>query len=241
MNSEKIMHPDGVTVIIPAYNEEKNITLTVESAIAVLKDVGIQFEIIIIDDGSTDHTKDKIQIFQKKWKQVRVHTHEKNMGFGQTIRDGISLATMGYITGLPGDNDTSPQLLKDLIKRRKEADLITAYMKNPSDRSIMRRSLSYGFIAIMNLLFGLKLRYYNGYFICKTQVLRKVQLISDGFTIFAEAKIRLLSAGYSFKEQQFEHIGRKFGESTAVSFHSLFSTFWVIVTLYYEVRLNGRR
>ncbi len=226
---------NSVSVVIPAYNEEKNIKAALENAISAIDKLVLKYEIIAIDDGSSDATDKILDRLAKKYRHVRVVHHRENRGFGYTIKEAIKLAKMEYITGLPGDNDTSPKLLSDLIKNSRKADLITAYMINTYDRSFFRRTISNIFVLVMNFIFGLNLRYYNSYFICKTKMFKKLTLRSMGFTIFAEAKVRLIKGGASFREIGFEHIQRKHGKSKAVSIGSFLNTLNMLAILFFDM------
>jgi len=219
---------NSVSVIIPAYNEEKTLKETVLGAMKVLSKLKVDYEIIIINDGSTDGTRGEADSLKKN-KRILVLHHKKNEGFGKTIKDGIHAARKEFITGLPGDNDTSPRLLLDLIERKNEADLIIAYMENPEERSVLRRLLSFVFVIIMNLTFGLGLAYYNSYFICRRKLLNQIRLRSKSFSIFAEAKVKLIKSGASYREIPFQHMARKYDRSKAVGMKS----FANIVEMYF--------
>ena len=87
----------------------------------------------------------------------------------------------------------------------------------------------------MNLLFRLRLRYYNSYFIANGKLLKSLPLKSEGFTLFAEAKIRLLKKGVSFTEVPFLYAPRKYGTSKALNKKSLFQAIKIIPVLIGDV------
>ena len=90
---------------------------------------------------------------------------------------------------------------------------------------------------MMNFIFRLGLRYYNGSFICKTSLLRSVPLYCRGMAIYSEAKVRLIKSGSSFIEVPFEHIGRKYGVSKAVSLNSVIDTLATVLVLVKDIYL----
>src|SRR3990172_3444347 len=98
--------------------------------------------------------------------------------------------------------------------------------------------LSRFYVILLNIIFGLHLRYFNGLFICRTELLRSVPLTSDGLAIYSEAKIRLLKRGASVCEIPFEHTGRKYGKSKAVTLKSFYDTirtvFMLVIDIYTE-------
>lgn len=225
----------SLSIIVPAYNEEKNIQSAVTGILSAIKNTVPDYEIIIVNDGSTDHTASVSLKLAKKNKKIRVINRSENRGFGFTFREGVENAKKEYITTFHGDNDASPTFLRELLNSAKERDLVITYPVYMIQRSLTRRILSEIFTVLMNFLFRLKLKYYNGTFICKTEVLSKVNLASKGFAIYAEAKVRLLKRGYSVKEISFEHVGRKFGYSKNVNSRSFFQALQTLAHLLWDV------
>jgi len=223
----------SVSIIVSAYNEEDNIKNAVKSVLKATATIVADFEIIIVNDGSTDKT---LQISKKLQtdKHIRLINHPKNQGVGKSFQDGVVKATKKYIAVFPGDNDMSSNSLRDLFKKIDAADLIISYPKDQFHRSYIRRMLSNSFTRLMNVVFRSRLKYYNGPFIVKTALIRNLELRSEGFLIFAEFKLKLIQAGYSFIEIPFEHVGRKHGESKAVSLHNLVDTIKIIMQLYID-------
>jgi glycosyltransferase involved in cell wall biosynthesis len=225
------MKTGGTSIIVLAFNEEKNLIPTVTSITSELKNIPDDYEIVIVNDGSTDKTGSVADKLAKKYPRVKVLHHPRNLGFGRTFKDGVDFATKEYVVGFPGDNDTSPGILKDLIMMKNSADLVISYPKENNLRTKWREFVSGFFVKMMNLIFTMNLKYYNGSFICKTKILQDLHLESKGFAIYAEAKVRLIKRGYSFKETPFTHIGRKYGHSKAVNIKSVGHTLNTIIYL----------
>ena len=217
-------------IVIPAYNEELNLEGAVKGALWAVRSSAADYELIIVDDGSSDKTGQVAKKLSSKNPNIKVIRHRQNLGFGQTVRDGFKAATKDYTVGFPGDNDTSAKSLKELVEKAGSADVIISYNANPGSRTFLRRLFSKSFTLLMNLLFRLNLKYYNGSFICKSELLKKLPLKSQGMAVYAEAKVRLLKKGYSYLEIPFTHTGRKHGKSTAVSGNSIRQT---LLTIYY--------
>ena len=229
---------DSVSVIIPAFNEEENIAGTVALVHRLASGCVKDFEIIIVNDGSDDKTAEVIAQLAKQNPRVRLVTHPTNMGLGKAYLSGIKHAQKIYVTGYPADNDQSSSILTDLIRARKRADMVVSYMTNLNSREFIRKVLSVSFIKLMNLLFGLKLRYYNGYFICRVDLLKKVRLKSQGFTLFAEAKIRLIKKGIKFIEIPYETKRRARGTSKALRLKNIWQTIYSIFVLLKDVYIT---
>ncbi len=231
------MRNDSISIIIPAYNEEKNLIHAASKAVKVATSLLLDYEIIIIDDGSTDKTLNVAKRLSETNTRIRVFRFKTNKGIGSALAYGFKYAKKAYVMGYPGDYDTSEQLLTDLIKQRKDADIISSYMLNPQVRSYTRRFISSCYVMLINLLFNLNLRYYNGYFIAKTKNIQAIGISSNGFGIFAEIKIRFINQGKSIKEIPFKHIGRKHGVSKAITLGSFLDILIIICTLFYEIRI----
>lgn len=228
---------DGVSVIMPAYNEEKNLAVAVRDAKTILKRTTKAYEIIIVNDGSGDQTGTVAEALAKKDAHVRVFHNSCNKGLGSGLKRGVMSSRMPYATLYPSDNEMDKGSFRELLAARTDADLVSAYMDNPSARSLSRRIISASFVYFMNILFGLKLRYFTGPFIAKTRLLRVVHLVSDGVTILAELRVKLLARGGSIREIPFTFRMRKHGKATLFRWKTFAQTAATIL----ELVTNRRR
>lgn len=233
-NSSPVIMNNSVSIIIPAHNEEKNIKKAVVSVLMALKGIA-DYEVIVINDGSTDKTGKIINYLSKKNRHIKVIHRDKNLGIGYNFQEGIRLSRKEFIGGFPGDNDMSWKSLKNLLEERGKKDIILSYMANPGKRSWKRRFISRTYVVLMNALFGYKLKYYNGYFICKSKLLKSLKLDSWGFAIFAEITVKLLHSGASYVQIPFYHTGRKYGRSSAVTLKSIFKSFITMLRMFYAI------
>lgn len=222
----------GISIIVPAYNEEENIISALAGIFKLAERFNIDYEIIVVNDGSRDNTGYLINQFVKRHANVKVIHHKENLGFGKAFRSGIALSTKAYITGFPGDNDASPNLLANLLGAREKAELVISYPSDHKRRTIFRRFVSKSFVFFMNTVFGLRLKYYNGYLLAKSENLKSLPLKSDGLVLFAEIIVRLVKSGKNYHEVPFTHTGRKYGRSKAItlrSFLSVTKTFFLLL------------
>ena len=222
---------NSVTVVIPAYREEDNIEAAIDNVQKALQSVTKDYEIIVVDDGSPDKTGDFARLKAQQDPRIRVAVNAINQGFGYSFARGVKMATKEFVTVFPGDNDMSANSLKDLLEARGSADLIVSYMQKTNKRSIFRRIVSKTFVMIMNILFGLNLKYFNGAFICRTSMLQAIPIKSTGLAALAECIVRLLKQGVSWRAIYFEHVGRRHGKSKAFdlkNIHAVSKTIWVL-------------
>ncbi len=225
----------SVTIIIPAYKEEQNIEEAIDNVVHVAQSVGCAYEIIVIDDGSPDKTGDFARLKAQSNSHIRVAVNATNEGFGYSFSRGVKMATQDYVTVFPGDNDMSAQSLKDLIEARGTSDLIISYMKPTHKRSLFRRGVSSIFVLGMNILFGLRLKYYNGAFICRTSLLKSIPICSTGLNALAECIVRLIKKGIPYRAIYFEHVGRRHHRSKAFSFKSIKTVIVSVASLWLNV------
>src|SRR3989338_9224267 len=109
--------PESLTVAIPACNEEQNIRRIEKELIPVLKGVGMSYEILVIDDGSTDGTADEVRKLQKKYRHIRMVQHPRNMGLGAGTRTGVKSAKGTLIIFLDADFTFHPREIPKLIAK----------------------------------------------------------------------------------------------------------------------------
>ncbi|MDB2703714.1 glycosyltransferase family 2 protein [Methylophilaceae bacterium] len=231
----------SLSIIIPAYNEERAINKTVENSLALkMQFPNIDFEIIVIDDGSFDNTYNVVKKKFRSFNEVRLIKNQKNLGLGSTIKKGIKLAKKEKFIFIPGDNDLPKSLLIELIKNINKADIITTFFINDEIRGRFRNLISQIFLLTYTTTFNIFLKYINGPAIYPTKKLKDLKLKAKKFSIVAEINIKLISQGLSFKEIAGHRQNNDEG-SSAVSFGSFIETIYTYLYLVYEVKIYNRR
>ena len=130
-----------IIVTLPAYNEEQNIATLLETISANLQTEGLPFEILVVEDGSTDRTMEILRDYQSKL-PLTVHPHPKNQGLGPTIRDGLQLASErgspdDIVVTLDADNSHNPGLIRLMVGRIREGhDIVIASRYQPGARVV---------------------------------------------------------------------------------------------------------
>ena len=114
----------SLSIVIPAYNEAENILGTLENVTAALAPLPIDYEIIVVDDGSRDETSTIVRDNAPRFSRMRLLVNERNMGFGWTYRRGVDAAARDYIVMVHGDNAWNADTLRDLFARVGEADVV---------------------------------------------------------------------------------------------------------------------
>lgn len=232
----------SVSVIIPAYNEEKNLVQTVKFLLDRLNENSISdFEVLIFDDNSTDNTGKIADELSEKHPQIRVIHNLRNMNLGYNITKGFQLASKEYCGFIPGDNETEPETLDNIFLALGQADIIIPYIKNPEARPWGRRILSKTYVIIINIAFGLNMKYYNGMCYFKTSMVKKVPVSTYGFAYMTEILVKLLKSGAGFIEVPMINRVRERGATKAFRIKNILSVFKTFIHLFYEVQILRRR
>lgn len=197
-----------VSVILCAYNEGKVIEDAIRRVVEVMKRAGYSFEVIVVDDGSQDDTKDKAvkYIEASGDRRVKVLSHEKNLGKGSAIKTGFINSRGRYIVILDGDLDVDPELIPSYVKALQENDVAVASKWHPMSRTavlLKRKVLSFGFNALAKIFTGIKLRdTQTGLKALKREVLERLlsKLVVDRYAFDLELVAACNHNGYKIVE-----------------------------------------
>lgn len=229
----------GITVVIAAFNEEANLAEAIHSAQFAFKGYSNDYEILIVNDGSRDRTGEIADNFAKQDNRIKVVHNEQNRGQAYSLHRGYQLAAKEYVTVFPGDNDLSAMYLRAFLHAMGSADVLMTYMTNVGDRPWYRQLLSRSFVLLLNLMFGLRLKNYNGAPLYRTVDIRSLEIkSSQGMTFLAECLIRVLKSGATYKEIPSDFVGRKGGQSRALRFKNFAECFQVISSLIWDVHIR---
>ena len=190
-----------ITFIVCALDEEENIGPTILTIHQVAAAAGLaEFEIIVIDDGSTDGTYAKVQQLMAESPRVRCVRHPGNLGMGMAIRSGIAAARYPHFMLIPGDNDVHRDFILAMLAYRGHADLILSAPLNKELRTVWRNVVSILYQMLYMASFRVFLAYINGPGIWPTDLVRSVNLRSRRFAIIAEMNVKILRKGCSYAE-----------------------------------------
>jgi len=229
----------SLTVFVPAYNEAENIGPTVDTILRALSVSVEEYEIIVVDDGSTDGTYQVADALAETYPQVRVIHNPRNMGLGYGWMRAVEAATMASFVFVPGDNTWPYRSLHELFGNLGKADVITSYTTNPEIRSPGRRILSSVYTTGLNAIFGLDMRYYHGLTIYPIEFMRTHPITTYGFASMAEALLRAIHEGLSFIEVACPIEERAAGRSKALTTKNLSSIAGTIGRLFLDLRVRA--
>jgi len=228
-----------ISVLIPAYNEALNLQGSVEDALAACTDFE-DYEILIVNDGSTDNTGELAEQLAAQLNHVRVIHHPRNRGFGAAYSTALAEARMSYYTFVPGDHEVAPESVKAIFGAVGKADMVVPFHATPWKRPFLRRALTRISTDQVNLLFGWNLKYYQGPVVYPTELARALPRTVQGFYFATEMLVHALDAGYSYVEIGLTHQERSYGRSKAVAVSNATSAQWIILKLWWDIRVRRR-
>lgn len=234
----------SLTIIMPAYNEVKNLRLAHETVLRVLQKAEIfNYEIIVTTgirrDGSRDDTTDIAKRLAKEYEFTRSLYCDHFVGLGHKYHEAVQAATKDYIMLIPGDGEFIEDSIVDILGHIGEEEIIITYPDNPEVRKLKRRFISRGFTILCNILFGLNLKYYNGLNILPRKYLQEVTMECDNFAYMAEILIYLVKSGVNYIEVPF---GTKPSvSSSAFNFRSVLETLGTLASLFWNIHFKRTR
>jgi glycosyltransferase involved in cell wall biosynthesis len=226
------MKQKSLSVFFPAYNEEENIERAVAEAAEALEPLQIKYEIIIVNDGSTDDTAAIAERLSRINPHVRVIHHNPNQGYGAAVWSGIQAAQYEYTFFTDADLQFDLQEIKKLLAHAGEYSVVLGYRAKRQD-PLIRLVNAKGWNILNRILFGLKVKDIDAAFkLFKTDLVQKLPIKSRGAMMSAELLIRLQRMGIIFKEVPVTHLPRLHGEATGAkpavilrAFRELFSMY----------------
>ena len=214
-----------LSVFYPMWNEEDYIERALKfgrRACERLIERGdiLDYELIVIDDNSTDRTPEIADRLAADDPRVRVVHHEKNRKLGGAMKTGFATATGDLVlytdADLPFDMHELPRAVR--LLREYEVDIISAYRFDRTGEGSLRAIYTFVYNALIKTLFGVKVRDINFAFkLCRRRIFEHVELKSEGSFIDAELVIRATRLGYEIMQMGVDYFPRTRGESTLSS------------------------
>jgi len=233
----------ALSVFFPAFNEEGIIEKTMRDALAAVRPIADDYEIIVVDDGSRDATADIVARAALAEPRIRLVRHERNRGYGAALRSGFASARHELIFFSDADGQFDLGELPATLELAKTAPVVAGYRIRRSDPP-HRLFIARIYRLIVRLVFGLRVRDIDcAWKLFHREVVHGVALESDGAFISSELLIKLKRQGVPFVECGVHHYPRTTGESKGATPKVILKTMRDIVRLKLGLPLgrNGRR
>jgi glycosyltransferase involved in cell wall biosynthesis len=210
----------SLSVVFPMHNEEAYVRRAIGAARAGAGALGADFEIVVVDDGSTDRTREIAEALSREDGRIRVVHESRRRGLGATLRAGYQAARGELVlysdADLPfdfGELSRAARLLE-----YQEADVLAAYRFDRTSEGLVRTLYTLVYSGLVRLLFGLRFRDVNFSFkLFRRELLDRIELRSEGSFIDAEFLVRTRNAGARIIQMGVDYFPRAEGRSTLAS------------------------
>jgi glycosyltransferase involved in cell wall biosynthesis len=224
-----------LSILIPVYNEKPTI-LAVLEAVARAPAAGLDKELIVVDDGSTDGSREILMQLDPSKYQASIYFHEKNQGKGAALRTAQGYATGDIIiiqdADLEYDPEQYPQLLKPILEGR--ADVV--YGSRLAGGSITRafkiaHYFGNKFLSLLtNILYNCTLTDMETcYKVFKADIFKRITIKSNRFDFEPEITAKVLKQGVRLYEMPINYYGRDYAEGKKITWRDGFAAIWALI------------
>jgi glycosyltransferase involved in cell wall biosynthesis len=234
----------SVSLVIPMFDEEENIAHAIACAAAALEKHGGDYEIVVVDDASTDRSAEIVAREAAANPRIRMVRHEANRKLGASLRTGFAAARKELVLYMDADLPFDPEAVGPAIQALKvtRADLIAGYRLDRTTEGLRRTLYSYLYNSLIGILFGWPHRDINFSFkLMRREVLEAVELKSEGSLIDAELIVKAKNLGFVIQQLGLDYFPRTRGRSTLSSPAVILKILRELVALYPEMRHPRRR
>jgi len=215
----------SLTIFFPAYNDEKSIPLLVTKAYQIAQHIASSFEVIVVNDGSTDNTHGVLKKLKLTYSDLKVVNHRKNRGYGGALISGFLNSSKEWVFYTDGDGQYDPSEITKLISKVvRHVDVINGYKLERAD-NFLRKFIGSTYNLILHKLYDLPISDVDCDFrLIKRRFLKKFDFVSTSGMFPLELVLKLHLEGARFTEVGVHHYKRLYGKSKFFSVKHLFKT-----------------
>ncbi len=238
MEQQEKTNDQKISIVIPAFNEQGSIKRLYDEIEQVMRALGAPYEIIFVNDGSTDGTGEELaRIYQSRPENSKVVELRRNFGKAAALDAGFGLATGGIIITMDADGQDDPGEIERLIEElRRGYDLVSGWKTGRKDGPVKNWSSRF-FNLITRLFSGVRLHDFNcGFKAYNSEAAKSLELYGE---LHRYIPVMLAAQGFKISEIKVKHRARLSGRSKygpARFFHGLFDLATVMFLVRYRVR-----
>jgi glycosyltransferase involved in cell wall biosynthesis len=237
----KKMLDKSISLVLPMYNEIEYLPKAIDAAKSILGELTTDYEIIIVDDASTDGSGKLADNLSKSWNRIKVIHHDKNRKLGGALKTGFSCATKEVIIYTDIDLPFDLSRLKEIMPLISVSDVVIGYRKGKRE-SVVRVFYSWIYNNLINFIFRLNIKDVNfALKIFKREILNNMQLKSEGSFINAEFLAKAKKLGVSIKETSVEYQFRTYGISRLSTPLVICKILYEMIKFYPEITLFSKK
>jgi glycosyltransferase involved in cell wall biosynthesis len=222
-----------ITLFVSCYNEAAYIVETLDTVCDAAREVGVAFEIIVIDDGSTDHSPELVRAYIASHPDLNImlRMNRKNLGLAQNYVDGAFLGRAKYYRLICGDCPEPKETIVTILRALGKADCIIPYQPAVMGRSARRLLISKAYTMIINAITGNSLHYYNGLAVHLRHNVMRWHTNTKGFGFQAEILCLVLDHGFTYIEVPVAARDQRQGKSNAINVRNMLSVAHTIIEI----------
>jgi glycosyltransferase involved in cell wall biosynthesis len=227
---------NSLSVFFPCYNEQDNIERVVRASLDVLTGLNIDFEIIVVNDGSKDKTGQVADRLAQNDNRIKAVHHQVNRGYGAALQSGFAASSKDYVFYTDGDGQFDIKELPLLFQYAADYDIVTGYRINRQD-NLARKINAFCWTTLVNLLFGMKIKDMDCAFkLYKRKIFDDIKLKSTGALINTEIFARAKNKGYKIFQIGVHHYPRTAGTQTGAKLTVILRAFKELFALYKQIK-----
>jgi glycosyltransferase involved in cell wall biosynthesis len=204
----------SISAVLPAYNEEQVIASSVAAMVQTFEKLSVDYEVIVVNDGSRDRTAEILTALHQENPRVRMVAHAQNQGYGAALWTGFTSAEKDLVFLTDGDKQFDVSELAGFLPLLDGADMVIGY-REPRADPMIRLLNAWGWKLLVNALFGYTARDIDCAFkLFRRSILDRVDVHARGATFSAEFLIKARRLGYIIRERRASHYPRPAGQAT---------------------------
>jgi glycosyltransferase involved in cell wall biosynthesis len=228
-----------ISMVLPAFNEEANIVEAVELARQVAVRLCRRYEVIVVDDGSSDNTAELVEKLRTSDPNVVLLRHAQNRGYGEALKSGFQAARYDLVFFTDADNQFDLNELEAFLPWIRKVDVVAGYRLNRQDRPVRRISAK-AWNILVRALFYVPVRDIDCAFkLFRRSVFKELDLASVGAIVNTELMVKLGRSGASVVEVGVTHYPRTAGQARGANPKVIFTAFYELARMYRHLQAQG--
>lgn len=230
-----VARPD-LSLVFPVFDEEDNIGQLLEQVLEIAPRLALDFEIVIVDDGSRDASAEVVEAIRNGEPRIRLLRHESNRGYGAALRAGLREARGNLVFFSDADLQFDLDELSTLLHHADEFDIVAGY-RQPRRDPWGRRLLAASWGWLVDMLFDVRVRDIDCAFkIFRRHVLEAIPIESVGAFVNTEILVRARQENFRIHQVPVTHRRRRFGRQSGANPRVILRALFELASLYRELR-----